>query len=437
LREHFINAWILGIFRYAFQKGKMKMPETTTQKSGFSIKNQKVTPQTMKSTPPERVWHRHKLLWVSLVVLVLLGLTFPLWNPQTLYINELIRDLGDESTRGHAFEVLTQDIGAPAVKALVKAMDFNDDPQIRASAEDALIAMGTPAIEPLVANFLNNSNSGTYSLLLSIGAPAVGPLVAALASHPDRSYDLEAILKYIGLPAVEPLIIAAKEGSPDTRMSVLRILFNNDYCLDTLYDHSLACQPPTGETLTHMNELLFDLLQDSDSTVRASAVLALTGGRWLTESSVPFLIAALGDANWFIRSEAAKALGRMEIVSAVTPLAALLNDENFEVRGTAALALVKIGTPGINALIAAFDGGELVITARDYSQIIEAGDAVSVPVLIAALFSGSNASMAQDYLNCGELRLKEATEVWASQHGYQIEYFNSAQNTGLSWGGGD
>jgi len=369
---------------------------------------------------------------ILVVGVLLVVITFPLWNPRKLSIDRQIRDLGDPAARGQAVQVLSQEIGAPAVEPLIDALDAAD-PQVRAGAWEALVAIGTPSIKPLIASVVENGPG--RELLIATGAPAVEPLLAALEDPGLDGYRigvLKGILVSMGTPAVEPLIAAARDVSPLVRLRAVQVLFCKDCNLDGCI---LEREPPTGDALTRMTELLTALSSDADARIRRLVVDSLSGLPWMADQRVPLLIAAVEDESSSVRSEAARWLGLKPDERAVPALAAALTDETPEVRGAAALALAQTGDAGTKALVAAFDDNDLSATAADYERIIQAGDKAAVPGLIAALFSHGDGGMAVDLLNCGEWRLKSAAEAWARRNGYEITLSSAGQGPGLTWGG--
>ncbi len=104
---------------------------------------------------------------------------------------------------------------------------------------------------------------------------------------------------------------------------------------------------PEGRTADDVPALL-ELLRSSDGITRKPAREALEeiGG-----ASVPGLIEALSSPAFYVRWEAAKALGELPDRRAAQALVKLLNDSEFEVRWLAAKALIPLG-PTVAPLIA-------------------------------------------------------------------------------------
>ena len=369
-------------------------------------------------------------MWVLPLVIVLLVVTFPLWNPQTLYIRWLIRGLGNESTHEKDFKVLTQDFGERAVEPLIEALN-DKDPQIQTRARDALVAIGTPAIAPLLAQVFY---PGPQEVLVQMGAPAVMPLFAKIEEI-NNTVLWYSLIGRIGMPAVEPLIAAGRNGSARNRSDAMNILFCEN-CLG-IESGILVREPPTGDTFTHAVEFLTALVGDADPSIRRQAVAALPRLPWMADQLAPLLITALKDEDLSVRMEAAVSLWLVHDERAVPALVAAMNDEDPGFRAKAAVALV--GTEaGINALVAMFNAEELANTYRDSEVIIRGGDVASVPILIAVLFSQNDSYLPEIFLNCGNSDLYHAASQWGWNRDYFVlpSYSDDFQGSaGPTWGG--
>jgi tetratricopeptide (TPR) repeat protein len=360
-----------------------------------------------------------RLLWLLPVVIVLLAVTFPHWNPQKLYIRSLIRDLGVESKHEKAFKVLTQDMGERAVEPLIEALN-DKHPQIQARAKDALVAIGTPAIGPLIAHY------GTGEVLIQMGAPVVMPLIAKIEEENTYPSGWFGVLYEIGMPAVEPLIAAAREGSTGFRSDTIRILFGDRDWRWEGWEYRdcgiLASTPPTGDTRTRAIELLVSMVGDADPSIRGEALAVLPNLPWVADQRVSLLITALRDEDSSVRLEAVDALDWMYDERAVPALVESMTAADPVFRAEAAATLVNTDA-GVNALVAMFNAEELANTYRDYEVITQARDVASVPILIAVMFSYDDLTLSEFYLDQGGIYLDRAVVHWASMHGYEINYY--------------
>jgi HEAT repeat protein len=165
--------------------------------------------------------------------------------------------------------------------------------------------------------------------------------------------------------------------------------------------------------------LLIGALKDANSYVRGQTAAAL--GDTGDKRAVQPLITVLKDDDYmYVRHESAKALGKIKDGSAVQPLINALNDETPDVREEAAKALIEIGAPARETLDRALKQGNLKAVADAYYFLISIGEPRSEVALIGALHKYGNKRMATDFINCGNMRLKEAGQKWAQSHGYKL-----------------
>ncbi len=187
-------------------------------------------------------------------------------------------DLGFRAGAASALEM----IGAPAVDRLIAALK-DADTDVRDLAASALGNIKDPrAIEPLIRAL--KGRHGIYdffpgsaaSALVNIGTPAVEPLIAALRDA-DRDVRKLAVfaLGNIGDPrAVEPIIAALKDGNTD---------FQNTAASALAEIGAPAVEP------------LIALLKDTDVNVRLSAASAL--GMIKDQRSFEALLAGLRESD--------------------------------------------------------------------------------------------------------------------------------------------
>ena len=165
---------------------------------------------------------------------------------------------------------------------------------------------------------------------------------------------------------------------------------------------------------------LINALNDTDSYVRGQAVWAL--GEIKDTRAVQPLITVLKDDDYlYVRQESAKGLGKIKDRRAVQPLINALNDECSDVREEAVKALIEIGAPVSEQLNHALNEKDLKAVADAYYLIISVGEPGTEDMLIGALHTYGNKRMAMDFINCGNMQLKEAAYKWAKSHSYKIE----------------
>ena len=177
---------------------------------------------------------------------------------------------------------------------------------------------------------------------------------------------------------------------------------------------------------------LINALNDTDSYVRGQAAWAL-GEIKDTRAVQPLITVLKNDDYLYVRQESAKGLGKIKDNRAVQPLINALNDEYSDVREEAVKALIEIGAPVSEQLNHALKEKDLRAVADAYYFIISVGEPGTEDMLIGALHKYGNNRMAMDFLNCGNMQLKEAAYKWAKSHTYKIEEDIGARD-GPKWG---
>ena len=180
--------------------------------------------------------------------------------------------------------------------------EFRQDARFRKQLVEALGAVGTPAVPPLIQALGDRNSDVRAAACWALGEigdrRAVPPLIQALRDGYSnvRAAACEALVK-IGAPAVPHLIQALRDGNSDVRWAACR-------ALGAIGDRQAV--PP-----------LIQALGDGDSDVRAAACRAL--GEIGDGQAVSPLIQALGDWNRDVRVAACEALGEIGDRQAVPP----------------------------------------------------------------------------------------------------------------------
>jgi HEAT repeat protein len=278
-------------------------------------------------------------------------------------VSKEIGNLKDEvpALRQQAAEALGQSGNSRAVEPLIAALS---DPEIsvRGSAATALGAIKDPrALEPLQIAFKTDVKNDNYELanieakaLGSLGTPALQPLLADL-NDKDLEGSAGLGLVTMGAPAVEPLIALFHSPDPYRRQRIA------DW-LGEIKDPR-AVDP------------LIAALNDSDADVRKYAALSL--GQIKDSRAVAPLIALLnsppprdpnlvgGDSN--VRNSAAFALGSIGSPEAVNFLLAALHQHNTVVIAGADNFFILRAEPGSeDALIDALNKSGDHFMAEDF-----------------------------------------------------------------------
>ena len=177
---------------------------------------------------------------------------------------------------------------------------------------------------------------------------------------------------------------------------------------------------------------LINALKDTDSYVRGQAAWEL--GEIRDAQAVPQLISVLGNDDFvYVRFEAARALGKIKDVRSVQPLINALKDEARDIREEAAEALIEIGNPATDQMLQALKEKNVRAVANGYYFFICTGEPDSEPMLIESLDKFGTKNMALDFVQCGNIHLKEAAYKWAESHRYKIEEHMEAGSS-PKWG---
>jgi len=236
---------------------------------------------------------------------------------------------------------------------LIQALSYHHDERVYQPAIAALVAMGRPAVGPLIEALADpRLRKGAVEVLVQIGPMAMESLIAAL-EHRNETLRKAAteILARIGMLAVDPLAVALRHRNWIVREAATEALVQIGMLavdsLDTLVKErreKLEARVAAATALARIGflEPLIFLVPRADDPVRPEVA------RLLGESgdlrAVEPLIAALKDTDPTLRGTAAQALGQLNNYRAVEPLTRLFQrDPEADVRAAAAAALQKFG----------------------------------------------------------------------------------------------
>ena len=281
-------------------------------------------------------------------------------------IKPLISKLEDKhnAVSVSAWNVLIE-IGRPAVKPLIAALDSSKPQVIRAAAR-ALGEIGDKrAVPPLVTKICIHLD--VVDALVKFGSAAVEPLVNALSGDTEKQQSaIEALGRIGDQRAVLPLIAALDSATPQVIRAAARALgkigdnraiapliakmsIHHDV-VNSLAKFGSAAVEPLVNALQGKNiEAVRALGEIADqravaplinslhySRLRAASISALTK---FGLSAVQPLLGAINDKHPLVRRSAAEVLGRVGN-NQVTPfLVSMLTDENENVQEAVVLAL--------------------------------------------------------------------------------------------------
>jgi HEAT repeat protein len=205
-------------------------------------------------------------------------------------------------------------------------MDSLKEPSPGEAAAEALIAIGHPSVEPLIAALRSDSMRVRKNSAWALGqirdSRSLLPLIEATkdGAWQVRAYAAAALGQQRDKRVIQPLVIALKDTDEHVRWFAAASLGN-------ARDHDVI-------------EPLIAALKDRNSRVRAYTAASL--GVMKDERAVEPLIAALRDESAQVRMYASASLGSLGDARAVAPLTALLDDESHQVRTYARSSLNQI-----------------------------------------------------------------------------------------------
>jgi HEAT repeat protein len=297
---------------------------------------------------------------------------------------------------------------------------------IRIGAAEKLGELKDPrAIEPLIAalkDWDSNVQWEAEDSLAKIGAPAVEPLIAAMN---DRNYQVRkfaaiALGEIHDSRAFEPFLAALSDTDSEVRgWAAVGLGKSQD---PRAFDPLMA--------------IMEDSKNDPYLRGHAASGLSILGD----PRAIAPLIEALGYTYAIQRDSVEGALQGFG-PAAVDPLLAALKSPGGKFRGEVTRVLFKIlpetDPRAVNALLLQVQtpSGErdTWLIAEHYKFFLKRGAPGSEPALIDALNLSGNVVMAQDYLACGNLKLRIAARDWAKVHGYKVESFSGYQSS-TRWG---
>jgi len=221
-------------------------------------------------------------------------LEYPAFYENQLHSGNIIR-------KASAIDKLGKMRSDPSMEKLIGMMDAAD-PEIIAVATRSLGRIGAP--------------EGLQAILTRIPRLLSRELVTRKT--------VETVLKTFGASSVSTLIESGdRYDDPASKSSILEVLANMG---------APEALPFATENLEH-----------PDAEVRSKALKVIgAAGIGLAEPDMETVRGRLDDSVWFVRLQAAKALGSLRYLAAEDALAERLLDGNWQVRNAAAMALARI-----------------------------------------------------------------------------------------------
>jgi hypothetical protein len=350
-----------------------------------------------------------------------------------------VPSLVDQLGRAWAQQILAE-MGEPAVPAVSRHLTDDDQSKqygalsvlLTLYERDEVVAaphLVAPAMIPLLikarseAGYGDRREATIEAALVRIGEPAVEPLMAV----PSRAEWAQQILADMGEPAIPAVIkhLTDEESMQYRSLSVLLLLYQRDEAVAAPHLVAPALIPLLIEARA-------GTWYDDQRDATIEVVLARIGKPVVKE-----LMAFGSETPWGL--DVLVAIGE----PAVSALTDSLKSSDRETRELAAEILVKMqgAKPElVSGLLAAIEEDNLKFVAQNYAFYIKLGQAGTEDILTRALnkYARKNAAgetMALDYLNCGNEKLDAAARQWCAKHGYTV-YTQPGAKTGPQWGEG-
>jgi HEAT repeat protein len=237
---------------------------------------------------------------------------------------DVLQNSDDEILRERAAEALGKIKDSRAIEVLIAVALKDRDSVLRQRAAIALSEIDTHRATEAFIDALVAENSAVRAnaadALVAIGAPAVEPLISSLKSSNSnmRWHAADVLDRIQDARAVEPLIIALMDANSNVRESAaLALRHSND---------PRAIEP------------LIIAMKDSDPLVRGAAI---SGLGYIGRPAVKPLIEAMKTSTPVLREGAVEALGKIKDPQAVDALIVVLKDPDSVLQKRAAFALLN------------------------------------------------------------------------------------------------
>jgi HEAT repeat protein len=219
-----------------------------------------------------------------------------------------------------------------AVEPLITALKNNELSGVRWKAAEALTKLGAPAVDALIGALQHSDDDVRWKAAIALGEigdqRGIDPLIRLL-SDDDRFVKSRAAyaLGLIGEPAVDPLLRALRQGDGNLRWGAA-------IALGKIRDPR-AIEP------------LIRALADKYENVRAEAATSLAA---IGKPALAPLIRFLKFSDRVVRIEVVTALGELKDTDAIQPLIQMLENADEEERKAIADALDAILLPAVAPL---------------------------------------------------------------------------------------
>jgi HEAT repeat protein len=329
-------------------------------------------------------------------------------------IGQFIADLRDNEQREAATQALIK-IGEPVVEPLLASLKVEDKFETKLAVREILSQMGSLAVNSLLAAFETNEVIDVPRIaaeaLGKIGdARAVEPLIIQFLKaeglttfnpviHDKAQFAARALANIGDERAIAPLIQILEDsrnheiirGSAIQALGELKAAKAVGLLISIFNQGKPNLSRQAAQALgkiggSQIVEILISALRNPKVDIRVNAAVGLKSAADLR--GVEPLISALKDPYWLVRNEAIRSLGALGDKRAVGPIIALLDDPMFDVKWSAAMELGGFRDDrALPKLILALHDPEVVIRRSAAKSLGQIGDPRAVEALITALAS--------------------------------------------------
>lgn len=320
-----------------------------------------------------------------------------------------------------------------AVEAMGRIKDARVVDPLLVAFNDSDLSVCVAAVEAL--GQVNDARGIEFLVAAALKETFDAGNLRSLAAQVDRRRMIRKALVSIGGPAIDPLVAALKDDDPDVRMAAVNVLGQIrdprvvDPLLMALKDEDrfmrMAALGALGQTNDPraVDPLLAALKSDPDLRRKAAGTLGMTqiGGEravaglasvmpdWETRLVIGFALVRRGWQPqterdkvylWICLSQRDELMWAWELTRRVL-LEDMLSAEQNRIEN-AVFTFISLGREEI------------------------------IPELVNILDAHGNVAMAETYLNCGHAGLDTAARTWANRHGYSVT--TGGNGTKASWG---
>jgi len=295
---------------------------------------------------------------------------------------------------------------------------------VRESARMSLATLGTISTDPLIASLADDNTefiSYVNNILLEVKDPNLTDMLISSLRNQDfrlRRNSAHLLGKLKNNKSIYPLLDALNDANPEVQKEAVSSL------LDIKFD------PGWINDKRVVNELLSSL-ENKDGKVRELVLMCLYEIK--EPQVINALLKALKDSDPGVREKAIMGLTFIRDPKHIDIIFEMTRNEYNKVQRMALSYLIAINPKTDNFSKAILSNKNLTKISDNYRLFILNGVGGSEEVLIYALQRFGNIKMAEDFLNCGNNKLKLAAEKYAEKNGFIVMPM-FGKSTTINWG---